>query len=192
VANVAVTVTPLPTPFPFIIPGGWIQVGTAIPIQRLTYKVSDQTIALKAAGDTTSIVVNCNLPPNFAYTWEYTSADIVIPTEIGDASQFDAVGSLILAFGDNAGTRVSAMSSNGFGRTLLNVGSIQTWAPENPYARPIFNQNGSTPVISVHFNDINAAETAEGDFSCLVTVLQYELDQVFAYPLNFPLPVAAQ
>lgn len=189
-ANVAVSVVPPPLTFPFSVPGGQIQSFLAVPISRWTFKVSNQTIALKAAGDTTSIVVDCNLAPNFAYVFEYASADIVIPSEIGDASQFDAVGALILAFGDNVGTRSSDMLADGFGRTLLNVGSKQTWKPQNPYTRPIFNQNGSTPVISLHFNDINAAETAEGDFSCLVTALQYELDQAFAFPLNFPLPVA--
>lgn len=189
-ANVALAVTPAVRSFPFIVPPGEkILGGSAIPIARLTFQAFDVTIVAKIATNTTSIVATCTLPPNFVYTFEYASAHVIIPDDVGEADNYDDIASLIIAFADGLGPRISTMNSTGITGILANAGSIKHWRPLNAFPSPIFNQSGASPVITLDVNDNNAADTNEGDFSCVVSVLQYELTQAFSYPLNFALPV---
>lgn len=190
-ANVALVVTPSIRTFPFIVPPGTRLGGSAIPIARITFRSpNDVTIVAKIATNTTSIVATCTLPPNFAYTFEYAYMQVSILTDPGDADNFESVGGLSISFNDGLGTRFATMQAQGINGIAANAGSMKVWQPENPFPSPIFNQNGSSPNIILTANDTNAANTDEGDFGCAVSVLQYEFEQAFSYPLNFPLPVA--
>ncbi len=189
-ANIALAVTPALSVFPFAIPSGDIQEHTAIPRARLSFQSRDVTIVAKIATNTTSIITTCTLPANYVYTFEYAAQKIIIPSDPADAGNFDDVAIFDFGFGDGLGARAAEMLSNGHTGVLLNAGSEKIWGVINPYTPPIFNQRSVTPIITIATNDTDAGATAEGDYSCVVSFLQYDISQVFAYPLNFPLPVS--
>ncbi len=191
-ADVALAVTPALRTFPFQVPGGLVQQYTAVPKARLTFQALDTTIVAKGIGDTTSITITCTLPPNFAYTFEYCQIEIVCLTDISDADNFDDVGGLEFGFGDGLGGRRSGLISSGFTGAAANAGSVKVWEPSNPYTPPVYNQVGNSPGIFAFLNDVDAANTVEGDLSVVISVLQYDLAQVFDYSINFPLPVTAR
>jgi len=191
-ANIALAVTPGLRIFPFQIPPGAVQQYTAIPRARLTFQQSQATIVAKIATNTTSIIATCTLPPNYVYVFEYATQEVLIPSDPLDAGNFDDVSGMIIGFGDGLGSRRSELLSDGITGQLLNVGSVKIWAPINPYCCPIYNQAGTSPIIWLECNDTDAGATAEGDYSCIVSVLQFDFEQTFAYPLNFPLPVTAR
>jgi len=191
-ANVNLAVTPALRIFPFQIPGGRVQQYTAIPLARLTFQENDLTIVAKIATNTTSILATCTLPPNFVYAFEYATQRVIIPSDPADAGNFDDVTNFTFAFADGLGSRSTEMFSDGITGALLNAGSVKTWAPINPYTPPIYNQLGASPVITLECNDTDAGATAEGDYSVVVSVLQYDFEQAFAYPLNFPIPVTSR
>lgn len=164
---------------------------TAVPKARLTFQANNVVIAAKIATNTTSIVATCTLPVNFAYTFEYAACSAQVVDDIGDADHFGDVAAINFSFGDGLGTRRGQLFSRGLTETGLNAGSVKTWEPLNTYTPPIYNQNGASPIISLAVNDNDAVNaTNAGLFSCVVSFLQFDFAQVFAYPLNFPLPVS--
>jgi len=189
-ANVALAVTPTLRTFPFVIPPGAFQQYNAVPRARLTFQARDITIVAKIATNTTSIIATMSLPANYAYTFEYASQKIVCLTDPADAGNFDDIAIFDFGFGDGFGARAAEMQSNGITGTSLNAGSEKVWGTLNPYTPPIFNQAGASPSMTIATNDTDAANTVEGDYSCVVSFLQYDINQVFSYPLNFPLPVS--
>jgi len=192
VANIALAVDPKIRIFPFqIIPGNFQQY-SAIPRARITYQTDNETIVAKIMGNTTSIKATCNLPANFVYTFEYCTQRIEIPSDPTDAENYDDVVSLVFGFGDGFGSRSTEMLSNGITGAFANAGSAKFWTPMNPGIGPIYNQAGADGSIKLESNDRASAATAEGDYSFVLSVLQYDFEQAFAFPLNFPLPVTAR
>jgi len=191
-ADVSLAITPALRTFPFQIPPGARQQYTAVPRGRITFQANNITIVAKIATNTTSILATCTLPPNFAYAFEFANQRVVILTDPGDADNFDDVSMLAVAFADGLGSRGVQLISVGITGDAGNAGSQKVWAPVNPYTQPIFNQDGASPSIVFICNDTNAANTDEGDYSCLLSLLVYDIEQVMAFPLNFPLPVSAR
>lgn len=189
-ANIALAVAPGLKIFPFVIPPGTIQPLTAIPRARMSFQVRDFTITAKIATNTTSLVATCELPPNYVYTFEYASQNIVCLTDPADAGNFDDIVDIALSFADGLGQRRSEMFSNGITGHTANAGSIKIWGPINTFPSPIFNQEGGNPAIIFTSNDTDAANTVEGDYSLVCSFLQYDFEQAFNYPMNFPLPVS--
>lgn len=191
-ANVALAVTPDLRVFPFSIPspGFLADSPTAIPRARLIFQANNITIVAKIATNTTSIIATCLLPANYVYTFEYANQRVIVLTDPGDAGNFDDVGLIAFAFGDGLGSRSMEMFSNGITGDSANAGSQKVWSSINPYSAPIYNLNANGPSLAFILNDTDAANTDEGDYSCLLSVLQYDMDQLFNYPLNFPLPVS--
>ncbi len=189
-ANVALAVTPQLRIFPFQIPPGAVQPGTAIPRARISFQTRDFTVTAKIATNTTSIVTTCTLPPNFAYTFEYASQNIVCLTDPADAGNFDDVVDCALSFADALGQRRFEMFSNGITGHTANAGSIKIWHTVGEFPNPMFNQLGGNPSIILTSNDTDAANTVEGDYSVVVSFLQYDFNQAFNFPMNFPLPVS--
>jgi len=191
-ANVALTVTPVVRTFPFVTPPGAEQPLTAVPIARITFNAVDTTIVAKIATNTTSISMGCPLPQNYAYTFEYATQRVTCLTDPADAGNFDDIGTLIFGFGDGFGARHCEFLSDGITGTLLNAGSTKIWAPVNPYVPPIYNQRSQNATLTLLLNDTDAGATVEGDYSAVLSLLQYDFAQAFNYPLNFPLPVTAR
>jgi len=189
-ANISIEVTPELKTFPFKITPGGIQQVTAIPRARLSFQSFNEVITAKIATNTTSIFVTCTCPPNYAYTFEYCSLDATFISDPTDASHMDDTGTLQYFFGDGSGARFSEVFSLGVYNMALNAGSGRTWSVVNPYSNPIFNQEGSGPAITVLVNDNHVDATVVGRLNFMLTMLQFDLEQVFAFPLNFPLPVA--
>lgn len=191
-ANIVLTVTPSIRIFPFVIPPGAIQPHTAVPRARLTFQAKDVTIVAKIATNTTSITMLCTLPANFAYTFEYATMRVNIDDDATDADNFEDLGGITFGFGDLLGSRRCELLSDGILRTDLNAGSEKNWVPINPYVAPMFNQEQATVNLTLNCNDTDAGATNEGLFSAVLTVLQYDFDQTFNYPVNFPVPVSAR
>jgi len=190
-ANIAFAFAPDPRPFAFQVTPGAVQQYSAIPRARMTYQVNNSVITAKIATNTSSIVTTCTLPANYAYAFEYATASVQVLTDVDDADHFGNVGQLNFAFGDGLGTRRAQMVAAGATNTTANAGSAKVWETVNAYTPPIYNQEGATPSIILAFNDENAVDlTDEALFSCVVSCLQYDISQVFAFPLNFPLPVS--
>lgn len=189
-ADVQLAVTPALRRFPFQIPQGAVQQYTAIPRARLTFQANDITIVAKIATNTTSILATCTLPENFVYTFEFASQRVVCPTDPADAGNFDDVSMLSFGFSDGLGSRSAELFSRGITGSSLNAGSQKVWSIINPYLAPIFNLVGAAPVLTFIANDTDAANTVEGDYSCLLSLLQYDMSQLFNFPLNYPVPVS--
>lgn len=191
-ANISLNLAPEATPFPFEVLPGTIQPRTAVPLARLTFQVLNQVIAAKIATNTTSISVVQTLPPNYAYTFEYVTANVSCITDPTDADKFDDISDFLVNFNTGVLAR-SELLADGISHNTNNAGSLKTWAIVNPYAAPIFNQDGLSCFLNMLFNDSDAVNATDAClFSSTTSVLQYEIGQVFDYPLNFPLPVSAR
>lgn len=191
-ANVAFTLPGIPRTFPFEIPSGSLQNDSAIPRARLTFQLKNQVITAKIATNTTSIVSSCVLPQNFVYTFEYCTCLIEVIDDVADAGNFDEQGSLEFGFNDLLGARTIEMVSSGIFGVGANAGSGKVWRPLNALPTPIFNTVGTAPNMTLSINDNDAGATNAALYSFIISVLQYDLTQVFAYPLNFPLPVSSR
>lgn len=189
-ANVALAFVPEPRSFPFHVWPGQHQEQSAIPLSRINFQLNNEVITAKIATNTTSIQVTCTLPANYAYTFEYLTVKVEVIDDVADADNFSDIGFVVLSLSDGLGSRITALKSDGVSTSQANAGSLKCWDQINRYCCPVFNQDGNSPVITLFINDIDAANTNEGKFSCLVSVLQFTLDQAFNYPLNFPLPVS--
>jgi len=192
-ANIAIAFAPDPTPFQFDLvpfaPGGLLP-KTAVPRGRMSFRLQDETITAKIATNTTSIEASCLLPANFAYVMEYAYCSVRFLTDLDDADHFDSLGQIRFQLGDGQGTRHNQLFSEGVTPIELNAGSTKIWCPVCAYPLPLFNTNANqvTVILGVYDSDaVNA--TIEGDFSLLASFLQYDIEQVFNLPVNFPLPV---
>lgn len=188
-ANIAFALSPDAKTFPFRIPPGDQQQFTAIPRARISFFITDAVITAKIALNTSSIVSTLTLPVGYAYTFEYCTATIDTDADTAEADNFDDIGQLIYFAGDGSGARTTAMISQGISGILLNAGSSKTWTPVNAYQSPLFNQDNTAVAAIVAINDNNAGATAVSNFSLQASFLQFDLNQVFDYPLNFPIPV---
>lgn len=190
-ANVAVSLTPQPSFFPFALAySGDVQEYTAMPRGRLVFRVNDSVIAAKDALNTTSIQVQNTLPAGYAYVLEWMQADILLATDAAEAAQFDAVGQLQFALGDGAGTRDNQLNSEGIYATTLNAGSGRAWNAIAPFPLPIFNLLQNTPSVTIRLNDSDAVNaTVAALFNSTLSFLQYDIEQVFNIGVNFPIPV---
>ncbi len=179
--------------FPFQIPQGAVQQGTAIPRARVCMSVVGGTITAKIATNTTSILCTNTLPPNFAYTLEYLVIKVEVVSAFADVDNFATLGSLAysngLPLGANANTELSTL---GPFATLLNVGGGKIWEPRTPFGGPMFNQDGDSVILTLAINDRDAGATAVGVFDSLICLLQYDMEQVFNYPINYPIPVQSR
>ncbi len=189
-ANIALSLDPSATPFPFeTFPGGALQY-SAVPRGRMVFRVNDQVIAAKIATNTTSIQITNTLPANYAYVLEWFQADVILATDTAEAAQFDAVGQIQFALGDGAGTRDSQLFSEGIYATTLNAGSGRAWCALQGFPLPIFNVLGNAPAVTVRLNDSDVVNaTVAGLLNATLSFLQYDLEQIFNLALNFPVPV---
>lgn len=191
-ANVSISFTPTLATFPFSIPGGAIQSHTAIPRARLTLNVTGGVVTAKIATNTTSIAINGVLPANYAYTIEYATVNIACATSTTDADNFDDIGSFTFQQTTlSSFSRVNMVAPGIFG-VSANAGSSKAWEPDNPYGGPLFNKTGDTVLVNIELNDNDAGATVVGSIQSIVTVLQYDFEQAFKYPMNFPLPVTSR
>ncbi len=187
-ANINLAVTPSPAPFPFhTVPGGELPY-TAVPRGRVSFRVTNTTIAAKIATNTTSIQITNTLPANFAYIFEYAQIDVNFDTP--DAANYDVVGTLVTQLGDGSGNRVSQMFSRGVAGFALNAGDQKSWEVFPIYSSPIYNLLQNAPAVILQVNDNDAGATVEGSVNSYISFLQYDIDQIFNAALNFPLPVA--
>lgn len=191
-ANVQIGFTAASKTFPFQIPPGRVQPLTAIPRARLTFTVVAGVITAKIATNTTSLSVSITLPPNFAYTIEWASVNVSFPTSTTDADNYDDIGAFTFQQTD-LGTfaRVNMIAPGIFG-VSANAGSSKIWEPDNAYGGPLYSLDGLPVLVTLDVNDNDAGATVVGTLGSIVTVLQYDLRQVFNYPMNFPLPVTSR
>lgn len=189
-ANIALTVTPPPIVFPFAtLPGARLPY-SPVPRGRVVFRVNAQVIAAKIATNTTSIRVNCLLPANYAYVFEWMQANVILATDPLEASQFEAVGEMQFLLGDGAGARVTELCSDGVYHTTLNAGSGRAWKVVKQFPLPIYNLLQNNPSIEVRLNDADAVNaTVAGLLSTTVSCLQYDIEQVFNVGVNYPVPV---
>lgn len=194
-ANVAIAFTPTLHPFPFQIPEGEAQPWTAIPRQRITALVAGGVVTAKIATNTTSIAVNAVFPQNFAYTVEHVTVSIITATNTSDADNFDDIG--VMTFVQNAPLPAGSFSrvnlvAPGFFGAGANAGSGKAWEPVNPYGGPLFNLTQDPVLVNLELNDNDAGATVVGSLTAVIQVLQYDIDQVFNYPLNYATPVTSR
>lgn len=189
-ANIALTFAPPPQTFPFQIPPGAVQPITAVPRARVRFITSLAVITAKIATNTTSIVLTFTLPLNYAYTFEYAQVSIQCPTDPLDADNFDDVGQLIYFPGNDSGAIETELISQGITGHTLNAGSVKSWTPVNASNSPLFNDQQIAIAVVMALNDNDAANTVVGAMNTFISFLQYDIDQVYNYPVNFPLPVS--
>lgn len=188
-ANVAIDVTPPGELFPFSTATGSVLGQSPFPRGRVSFRLNDQVIAAKIATNTTSAVIKLVLPANFAYVLEYLSADVIFATDVDDALKWDAVGELRMT-GIGNGGRVSQLFSEGQYATTLNAGSGRAWSTIQPYPLPLFSVASAVLEAQVLLNDSDVVNaTVAGLLNLSASYLQYDIEQIYNMPLNFPLPV---
>lgn len=189
-ANILTGVTLPAAPFPFETGGGAVLPNTALPRQRILFRGNASAIAAKIATNTGTVRLTATLPPNFAYTVDYVYASVTFATNATDADHYSDVGNVRITLGDGQGARESQMFSRGLLPDDLNAGSSKIWSPINIYSPPIFNTVGAATNIIIELWDTDAVNaTVAGVVSCLVSVLQFDIAQVYNVALNYPLPV---
>jgi len=187
-ANISINVPGIISTFPFnTLPGANLQY-SAVPRARIISVIVEEVIALKIAGNTTSIKVRNQFPKNYAYVFEFATIDVAFPTEPADASNFDGMG--VCKIRGGGPVRDLQLRSLGVAGHTLNAGSARGYSIIDMFPSPIFNDEGTTPQIDLEINDNDAAETAAGTVTSYVSVLQFDLGQVFNVGMNFPLPVS--
>lgn len=193
-ANVVITATPEPRPFQFDVApyAGGLLDKTALPRGRITYQVLDQAITAKIATNTTQINVINVLPANYAYVVEFATIRVSFPTDTADAANFLPNGIMQVRLGDGLGARMAGLFSRGVTSSDINAGSARIYHPENFFPSPVFNQRGDTPIINLEVFDTDAGATVVGELNSVVSVLQFDLEQVFNVAVNFPLPVSVR
>lgn len=189
-ANVGLTFPATMVPFPFDTSELSAPEKTAAPRARLLFRTVGEVVTAKSALDTTSVVVTNTLPPNYVYVIEHAHCVISFATDLDDADHFSNAGIMTLSIGDALGNRFEQLLSEGTTPFGLNAGSQKVWGPKDKYPMPIYNtrQSGLSISLSVWDTDLVNA-TQAGSLSSVVSVLQYDLEQVYNLGLNFPLPV---
>ncbi len=191
-ANIDITFTPPAAPFPFeldIARSHYLE-KTALPRGRVTFQQADGVVTAKIATNTTTVNVVCTLPANYAYVFEYASVQIAFDTDTADAANFENVGMMLVNLGDGLGGRRAQFFSRGQTGDSLNAGSQIAWAPLNVFPSPIFNLQQNSPNLILRFYDTDAGATEEGLLSAVVSLLQYDIEQIFNVGVNFPVPVS--
>lgn len=191
-AVIQTTINPVPRIEPFdMSPVGGAQLDkTALPRARLVFRLNGEDILAKGAGDTGRVRVINSLPPGFAYTFEYAYITIVVPTSQTDADHYSDNSAIGFALGDGEGVRQSQLFSRGIMPAVTLAGSQKIWEPLNPYQPPLFNRTFTTGNITLDaWDDDGVNATAAAEVSSLVTLLQFDIEQIFNVGLNFPLPV---
>lgn len=193
-ANILIEATPEPRTFPFDVApyAGGILDKTALPRGRITFQILKTVIPAKIATNTTSINVENVMPANYAYVVEFATIQVNFPTSTSDAANFSANGIMQVRLGDALGTRRAGLFSRGISPAELNAGSSQIWHPENYFPTPIFNLLGATPIVNLEVFDVDAGATVVGELNTVVSVLQFDLEQIFNVAVNFPLPVSVR
>lgn len=188
-ANIAIDITVPGELFPFSTAPGTILSGSSFPRGRVSFRNNASAIAAKIATNTTSAVLKLILPPNFAYILEYLALDVNFPTDVDDAAKWDATGKLTMS-GIGNGGRISQLFSEGIYATTLNAGSGRAWGTIQPYPLPLFSFGNAVLQAEARINDSDVVNaTVAGTLSLSASYLQYDIEQIFNMPLNFPLPV---
>lgn len=191
-ANVNINLVPVITTFPFDLDpvAGTLLMKSALPRARLTFQVNDGAIAAKIATNTTTINITNTLPVNFAYVFEYCTVQVAFATSTSDAGTMDDTGAILVNLGDGAGGRRASLFSRGATADSLAAGSQIIYRSENVFPSPIYNSLSVTPTIILRLSERDAGATVAGLLSSIVSVLQYDIDQVFNVGINYPIPVS--
>lgn len=191
-ANIAFNFNPGIESFPFdLVPyyGSALE-RTSLPRARIHFRAQAETVTAKIATNSSSIRVNAVLPVNYAYVFEYATLNIDIPTNIADADNFSNNGQIQFSNGDGTGARIGALFSRGLVPDLLQAGSQKIWHPVNPYRTIMYNVDGIAPQIFMEIWDNELVlNTDEGNFSSYLSVLQYDIEQIYNVSVNAPIPV---
>ncbi len=187
-AAVSQTITPAPTIQLFSgLPYG---TNNIYPRARVIFE-DDTAITLKAAGNTNTIIYQCNLPPNYAYRLDSTMIQIGLTTST-EVSQIEDLGQSRLVFGGAATKVVMQLESKGVISHSTVAGGLKVWTQIDPFSE-VFHQEGTATAPSIAFrlfdNDGVNETVAQGGL-LWVTFLQYDINQVTDVSVNAPTPVS--
>lgn len=189
-ANIALEFAPNPDLFSFDldpVPSALLD-KTSLPRARVSYSVRQGSITAKIATNTTSVRVTCTLPVNYAYVFEYCTVMASFPGDIADAGHFNNEGQL--TFNVEGSVQVSPLAtlhSLGAAPDTNNTASMKIWAPVNAFRTVIAN---SVDITAEIWDDDAVNATVLGKLNFLLTVLQYDIEQIHNVSVNAPIPVA--
>jgi len=186
-ADIANIVTAEGVPFPF----AGDQVGApdvSLPRGKIIFEGS-AVIAAKIATNTTTLIINCDLPRNFAYSLNSGALSLLFPTATADSAHW--TDALVTFFPDGSGLpRIS--TAMGFSNQAAsgNNGSVAVYFPLSNYRDLFFNTNSNSPLVAVNVSDNDAVNaTVAGTVFFCFSFLQYDIDQMYHQVVNSPIPV---
>ncbi len=187
-AAVSQTITPVPKIQLFSgLPFG---TNNIYPRARVIFE-DDTAVTLKAAGNTNTIIYQCNLPANYAYRLDTVSIQLGLTTST-EVDQIEDLGQARLLFGGAATKVVMPLQSIGLISNATVAGGTKIWNLVEAFSE-VFYQEGSTTAPSISFrlfdND-GVNETVAQSGLAWITFLQYDIQQVTDVSVNAPTPVS--
>ncbi len=186
-ADIVITVTAEGVPFPF--QGRLVGAeGTDLPRGKVVFEGS-AVITAKIATNTTTLIINCELPQNFAYSLNSGALSLLFPTATADAAHW--TDALVTFFPDGSGLpRISTAMGVSDQAASGNLGSAAVYFPLSNYRDLFFNSNANTPLVAINISDNDAVNaTVAGTVFFCFSFLQYDIAQVFNQVVNSPIPV---
>ena len=158
------------------------------------------SVTLKGAGDVKTLLVDFNLPPNFAYAIDQLILNLESATSATDPDQYDDLALLQVnhfssVSGTTAITRIPLLSN---GVQLMNnqSDSIKTWQtrPSVGDFKEVFHSpSGAAPLLIAQLFDTDGVgATAALTLRFYLTFLQYDIRQVNKVAVNSPMPVSVR
>jgi len=184
-ATVTTTITPTPVPFPYSGLPDVISERTGIPRGEQSFNENGTAITLAGVGDVQQLIVNCNLPPGYAYVFRECNAFNLAT----DATDWDSTAYLgftdSLTGGEQSFKIAVEMASSGatqFGtRKIIN-------SPIEPFRQVILPANGTSQIQAqlIWTNAVTNGAVGSLFFSC--RFLQFDIEQAHHYAVNYPIP----
>ncbi len=157
-----------------------------LPRALVNFSILNGVISIKPLNDTAELVVSISLDPTFAYRLVELSASMIQDTARDwNALTFLEITNAIRNLVTGATQRHTFLKSNG----THTPTPTEMWClggnSEN-LPRYIMQLNRAAPVITFKANNDTAAASVAGTFNFHAAFMEYEIEQVEAYFLHYP------
>lgn len=177
---------------PFERPPQAVSLWTAIPRGLQSFTVNTQAIDAKPLNDIALLTITAQLPPNFGYVFAdvalQISQDLAVdwdPNYILNLQSFYRAPQAV-----SLGLSISAMLPSLAG----GFGTVRSTAEKTgAFSFPIVGTKGTSGIlINLQATNQAAAATTTGVCDAYISFWQFDLEQIFKYPINSPIPVNAR
>lgn len=184
-AQIQTTITPAARIFPFTGLGETGQQRSMLPRAEVVFSGIDVAVTIAGAGDSQRLLIDCQLPLNFAYA----IAECSLQLKSTDVVNWKPIGKLALQDSDATGRTFQTSVELESRGTIEVVSSAlaRVWTPNRPLPRIVMLQVPGEAQSRVDLSVSNATlDQAAGTAIFYVRVLQYDITQAHSVLVNTP------